>query len=95
MHKHVKIAGIVKRQDWTRLNSYAAHSVFWARRKQDGVQIMSWRYSVSIQVLYMNGDNSDHSGDRLSQNSEKQQLKTATMRVYTFTAWKCGLGIIT
>ena len=42
MHKLVKISGIVKRQDWTRLNSYAAHSVFWARRKQDGVQIMSW-----------------------------------------------------
>ena len=27
------------------------------------------------------------SGDRLRQNSEKQQVKTATMRVYTFTAW--------
>ena len=46
MHKLVKISGIVNRQPWNRLNSYAAHSVFWARRKQDGVQIMSWRYSV-------------------------------------------------
>ena len=46
MHKLVKISGIVNRQPWNRLNSYAAHSVFWAQRKQDGVQIMSWRYSV-------------------------------------------------
>ena len=46
MHKLVKISGIVNRQPWNRLNSYAAHSVFWARRKQDGVQIMRWRYSV-------------------------------------------------
>ena len=46
MHKLVKISGIVNRQPWNRLNSYAVHSVFWARRKQDGVQIMSWRYSV-------------------------------------------------
>ena len=52
LHKLVKIFGIVNRQPWNRLNSYAAHSMFWARRKQDGVQIMSWRYSVSIQVLY-------------------------------------------
>ena len=32
--------------------------------------------------------NCGHSGDRLSQNGEKQQVKTATTRVYTFTAWK-------
>ena len=36
----------------------------------------------------MSGDNCGHSGDRLSQNGEKQQVKTATMRVYTFMAWK-------
>ena len=53
MHKLVKISSIVKRQPWNRLNSYAAHSVFWARRKQDGVQIMSWRYSP-IKVLDSN-----------------------------------------
>ena len=35
-----------------------------------------------------NGNNCGHSGDRLSQNGEKQQVKTATTRVYTFTAWK-------
>ena len=29
-----------------------------------------------------------NSGVRLSQNGEKQQVKTATTRVYTFTAWK-------
>ena len=46
MHKLVKISGIVNRQPWNRLNSYAAHSVVWARRKQNGVQIMSWHYSV-------------------------------------------------
>ena len=40
MHKLVKISGIVKRQAWTHLiTSYAAHSIFWARRIQDGVQI--------------------------------------------------------
>ena len=52
MHKLVKISGIVNRQPWNRLNSYAAHSVFWARRKQDGVQIMSWRYSVYPGTLH-------------------------------------------
>ena len=31
------------------------------------------------------GDNSDHSGERLNQNNEKQQVKTATTRVSTFT----------
>ena len=31
---------------------------------------------------------SDHSGNRLSQNGKKQQVKTATTIVYTFTAWK-------
>ena len=46
MHKLFKISGIVNRQPWNRLNSYAAHSVVWARRKQNGVQIMSWHYSV-------------------------------------------------
>ena len=51
MHKLVKISGIVNRQPWNRLNSYAAHSVFWARRKQDGVQITSWRYSVYTGTL--------------------------------------------
>ena len=34
MHKLVKIPGIVNRQPWNRLNSYAAHSAFWVRRKQ-------------------------------------------------------------
>ena len=34
----------------------------------------------------MSGDNCGHSGDRLSQNGEKQHVKTATTRVYTFTA---------
>ena len=29
----------------------------------------------------MSGDNCGHSGDRLSQNGEKQQVKTATTRV--------------
>ena len=40
---------------------------------------------------YMSGDNSDHigpSGVRSSQNGEMQQVKTATTRDYTFTAWK-------
>ena len=52
MHKLVKISSIVNRQPWNRLNSYAAHSVFWARWKQDGGQIMSCRYSP-IKVLYI------------------------------------------
>ena len=42
----------------------------------------------SIASDNMSGDNSDHSGDSLSQNGEKQQVKTATTTVYTFTAWK-------
>ena len=33
-----------------------------------------------------NGNNCRHSGDRLSQNVEKQQVKMATARVYTITA---------
>ena len=33
-------------------------------------------------------DNSDHGSERLSKNAEKQQVKPATTRVYTFTAWK-------
>ena len=33
----------------------------------------------------ISGDNSDHSGERLNQNCEKQQVKTSTTRVYTFT----------
>ena len=37
---------------------------------------------------YMSGDNSDQIGPRLSQNGEMQQVKTATTRDYTFTAWK-------
>ena len=36
----------------------------------------------------LNGDNCGHSGDILSQKGEKQQVKTATTRVYTYTAWK-------
>ena len=35
-------------------------------------------------AFIMIADNIDHSGDRLSQNGRKQQVKTAT-RVYTFT----------
>ena len=41
-------------------------------------------------TTYMSGDNSDHigpSGVRLHQNGEMQQVKTATRRDYTFTAW--------
>ena len=34
MHKLGNIPGIVNRQPWNRLNSYAAHSAFWVRRKQ-------------------------------------------------------------
>ena len=40
----------------------------------------------SITSDNMSGDNSDHSGDRLSQNGEKQPVKMATTRMYTFTA---------
>ena len=36
----------------------------------------------------LKGYNCGHSGDRLSQNGEKQQVKTTTTRVYTFTARK-------
>ena len=32
------------------------------------------------------GNGNGHSGDRLSQTDDKQQVKTATARVYTFTA---------
>ena len=46
MHKLAKISSIVNRQPWNRLNSYAAHSVFWAGQKKNGAQIMSCRYSV-------------------------------------------------
>ena len=51
----------------------------------------------SIASDNMTGDNSDHSGKRLRQNGEKQQVKTATTRVYTLASRleKCGLGIIT
>ena len=44
----------------------------------------------SIASDSVSGDNSDHSGDRLSQNGEKQQVKTPTTRVYRpiFMAWK-------
>ena len=41
----------------------------------------------------MSSDNSDHSGDRLSQNDEKQQVKTETTRVYTFKAWQMWFSI--
>ena len=37
-------------------------------------------------TTYMNGDNNDHSGARLSQNGEMQQVKMATTRGYTLTA---------
>ena len=37
----------------------------------------------SIASDSMSGDNSDHSGDRLSQNGEKQQVKPMTTRVYS------------
>ena len=49
-------------------------SVFLARRIQDGVQIMSWRYSESIQVLYGSRDKlplalgGSHYGSTESQN---------------------------
>ena len=45
-------------------------------------------HGLSIAIDDMSGNNSDHSGDRFSQNGEKKQVKTATRRVYTFTAWK-------
>ena len=45
----------------------------------------------SLATKYMGGKNSDRigpSGIRLSQNWEMQQVKMATTRDYTFTAWK-------
>ena len=43
----------------------------------------------------MSGDNNDHSGVRLSQNGEMQQVTTATTRDYLHSRLeKCGLGII-
>ena len=36
----------------------------------------------------MSSENSDHIGDGLTQNGEKQQVKTATTRVHNFTALK-------
>ena len=44
------------------------------------------RVDRSPATTYMSGDNSDHSGVRLRQNGEMQQVKTATKRDYTFTA---------
>ena len=40
----------------------------------------------SAASTYIIGDNSEHSGVRLSQNGEMQQVKTATTRDYIFTA---------
>ena len=42
-------------------------------------------------TTYMSGGNSDYSGVRLSQNGKMQQVKTATTRDYTLTAWKMWL----
>ena len=47
-------------------------------------------HSPSIASDKMSGDNSDHSGDRLSQNGEKQQREFIPSRLE-----KCGLRIIT
>ena len=46
MHKLVKIPGIVNRQPWNRLNSYAAQCFLSSAETIYGIQIMSWRYSV-------------------------------------------------
>ena len=39
-----------------------------------------------IFTIIWTGDNCGHSGERLSQNDEKQQVKMTTTRVYNFTA---------
>ena len=58
-------------------------SVEWTseRPAENGVNA---GHSRSIASDNMSGDNNDHTGDRVSQNGEKQQVKTAT-----------GFGIIT
>ena len=51
------------------------------RRKEGG----NAGHGRSIASDNMSGDNSDHSGEILSQNDEKHHVKSATTRVYTFT----------
>ena len=48
----------------------------------------AWSPATSRNGNNMSGDNCGHNGDRLSQNAQKQQVKMATTRVYTFTPWK-------
>ena len=65
------MSGIVNQQAWTRLNSYAAHSVFWARRIQDDIQIMRWRYSVKLRYTSFHKTNSTKKTERETQRKRQ------------------------